>query len=234
MKKLQSQIRLTLLLLPFAAVLPMPALADEACAAFARFVTPQVRVVALEGDVHYDTGHTLQEITAMAMSDPTLKDRMSGKPGAHTLGLTLRKFGSSLKLDLAGAHVGKTGKDCIWPKNATLTVGYDEFTVYIARQYHEGSCNYGAILNHEMGHVEIDREALRHHLDALKSVLDASLEARFPMLVDDSRRKKDPIRLVRSDLKPTLDSLLKEQQLNDERHDSPESYRHTKEACKSW
>lgn len=235
MKKLHKPILVTVLLFLCAFALPQPALADAACADFARFMTPQVDMVPILGDVHYDTGHTLQEITALAMSDPSKKHTLGGRSDHRVvLGLTLSKFSSSLELKLAGAHLGKTGKYCVWPKKVTLEVGYGDFTVYIARQYHQGSCNYGVILNHEMGHVELDRKALTDHLDALKHALDSSLTARFPMLVEDSEREKNPIRLVRSDLEPSLDALLKERRRNNERHDLPESIQRTKEACESW
>ncbi len=61
---------------------------------------------------------------------------------------------------------------CARPSIA-LTVGYSAMNVYMDREIPRGSCIYNAIFAHEMHHVAIYKDYLKHHLDEIRQRVDS-------------------------------------------------------------
>lgn len=96
------------------------------------------------------------------------------RPGKQVLGLTRGNATVSFASQTP-AIIDPSGRwECASPQ-ITLSFGFSPMTVYVAREFPEGSCAFKEILEHEMRHVE----AYRTHIASIEKALTESLNARF-------------------------------------------------------
>lgn len=96
------------------------------------------------------------------------------RPGKQVLGLTRGNATVSFASQTP-AIIDPSGRwECASPQ-ITLSFGFSPMTVYVAREFPEGSCAFKEILEHEMRHVE----AYRTHIANIEKALTESLNARF-------------------------------------------------------
>lgn len=96
------------------------------------------------------------------------------RPGIQVLGLTrgnaVVQFATSIP-----SYVDRTGRwECASPQLA-LTLGFREMTVYVAKEFPEGSCAYQEIYQHELRHVK----AYQTHLAGIEKDVTDTLNRRF-------------------------------------------------------
>ena len=63
-----------------------------------------------------------------------------------------------------------TGQVCFWHDSIDVFI-HIKPTIYVAREFPEGSCMHRAILEHEMKHVTIDREIVNKYAQLIGSAL---------------------------------------------------------------
>ena len=96
------------------------------------------------------------------------------QPGKQVLGLTRGRASSRFSLSLA-RQLDPSGRwECASPQ-ITVTYGFSPLTVYVAREFPEGSCAFKEIYQHEMRHVK----TYQAHLVSIESELTATLSRRF-------------------------------------------------------
>lgn len=151
-----------LLALLLAAFLSTPGWADECD----ELPPPSVTVKRLDERVTVNTQYGYKELNHL------------GSPLAHSgkqiLGLTRGKavaqFGTRTKL-----YVDRTGQwECASPQ-LTVTIGFSPMTVYVAKEFPEGSCAYKEIYEHELRHVK----TYQSHLVAIEKDVADTLNRRF-------------------------------------------------------
>ena len=59
----------------------------------------------------------------------------------------------------------------LWLESVEVQVGYSKVTIFIPSEYSEGSCLYGAVLEHEREHVTADRTVLGDYAERLRELL---------------------------------------------------------------
>ena len=98
----------------------------------------------------------------------------SMKPGSLVLGLTRGNASVQFSSQTPG-YVDQSGRwECISPQ-ITLTYGFSPMTVYVAREFPEGSCAYKEIYEHELRHVK----AYQSHIAAIEKDIGEMLTRRF-------------------------------------------------------
>lgn len=96
------------------------------------------------------------------------------RPGKEVLGLTRGNAIVSFATN-SPSYIDRTGRwECTSPQ-ISVTYGLSPITVYVAREFPEGSCAYKEIYEHEMRHVK----AYQAHIADIEKVLLDALNARF-------------------------------------------------------
>lgn len=147
--------------------LPVAARAREPCPAF----DPPTLTLTIENSpVREDHGRSLNQLAAMraGAAGPT------GTAGWHTLGLSSALYGERMKV-----RVMTQGMDdrtvCAALETLTVSFGYRERVVYIAREIPRDSCTFDEVRNHEFRHVAVDDRWLSDFEPMLRDRLDAAL-----------------------------------------------------------
>lgn len=154
-----SVVRALILLAIFSAA---PGRADECD----QLPKPSVTMKRLDERVTVNTKYGYKELTHLGSA--------LARPGNQVLGLTSGKavmqFSSSTPL-----YVERTGRwECASPQLA-LTVGFSPMTVYVAKEFPEGSCAYKEIYQHELRHVKTYQD----HLASIEKEVSETLNRRF-------------------------------------------------------
>lgn len=92
----------------------------------------------------------------------------------QVLGLTRGNASVQLAANTPGIVSADGRWECVSPQ-LTLTYGFEQLTVYVAREFPPGSCAHKEIHEHEMRHVE----TYRTHLAAIEKELSDTLGRRF-------------------------------------------------------
>src|SRR5690606_5098971 len=100
----------------------------------------------------------------------------------------------------------------------------------------EGSCQYEAVLDHEMRHVEVFKESVAASGERLRRALEAVLErADFPVTGGDREALGDDI-VARFEpaFRRAAAAADAERSRRNAEVDTPESYERTRRRCGSW
>jgi hypothetical protein len=119
---------------------------------------PKITVLPLISRPALDTNRSLREIQAMASED---REKYSSTDHEISVGLTA----ASLKLDSrfeVQIHQSPYAQDvCAQISEFELRFGFQETTVYVAREIPAGSCSYETVMGHEGQHVDMDTYLVR-------------------------------------------------------------------------
>ena len=98
----------------------------------------------------------------------------AARPGQQVLGLTRGNASARFSISVPTLLDPTQRWECFSPQ-ITLTYGFSPLTVYVAREFPEGSCGHQEIQAHEMRHVK----TYQAHLTAIEKELAATLNQRF-------------------------------------------------------
>ena len=139
-----------------------PCLADE-CDELPK---PSVTVKRLDEKISYNTGYSYKALNNLGAA--------LAQPGRQVLGLTRGNATASFVMKTP-AYVDRSGRwECASPQ-ITLTFGFTPVTIYVAREFPQGTCAYKEILDHEMRHLK----AYQDHMASIEKSLAETLIARF-------------------------------------------------------
>lgn len=183
---------------------------------------PSVTVKRLDERITYNTRYGYKELTHLGAT--------IARPGHQVLGLTrgaaTAQFASrtQIRADASGRW------ECSSPQ-LTLTLGFSPLTVYVAREFPEGSCAYKEIHQHEMRHVK----AYQTHLASIEKDVSETLNRRFAT----GSAWRGPAGQMREQLQRELDERwlpyiqreLKRSELEQALIDTPEEYERVANSC---
>ncbi len=156
-------------------------------------------------------------------------------PRARVLGLANTGLQFKWRVNYTSSAFGDAF--CFWVNRVDLTLRYPSPDIYVAREYRPGTCQYGAILEHEREHYRISRAVLRRYAPRLQTAL-ASLTIPTglrPVLVDSPKAAGEKVQaLMRRHVDPIhreMDRSLRKAQAE---IDSPAEYRRTFNQCRDW
>lgn len=127
---------------------------------------PSITVKRIQEKLVFNTEYSYKSLTNMGS--------VPARPGKEVLGLTRGNAIVGFATN-SPTFVDRTGRwECSSPQ-ITVTYGLSPITVYVAREFPEGSCAYKEIYEHEMRHVK----AYQAHLADIEKLLVDALNARF-------------------------------------------------------
>lgn len=183
-------------------------------------ITPEVEAV------RYDLTRTTAELTQ--------KHRASSRAipdGTKVLGLAGGKMGYRLQTRAKGVSRA-TGGTCVYLTDVRLVVGYDDPTIYIARELPRGTCIHGKVVEHEQEHIRIDRRNLARLLPRLQSVLsDAAYRTGSVATRDPERAQQQLQDRLMAVIRPTMDDFIARRNAEQNAFDSPDEYRRIGNSC---
>ncbi|MEK0084514.1 hypothetical protein [Benzoatithermus flavus] len=191
--------------------------------------------VALEIQVRAETPEAPRIVAA---SETEIRRRAFGaglhddRPDRRTTGLTATQVEGQAGYRLARAAL--PGRQiCLALRSIEARIANSEVVVYVDRRYAEGSCERAAILDHELAHVRINREALQRGRKSLRARLESAVEPWRGRWVRESElgtidaaignAVAEGLKAVRADA-ARLHAQL----------DTPESYARTQRRCAGW
>lgn len=209
---------------------PEPALAAAGCNKPKR--PPSIEVNITEPEVEFDRSLSKPELTSLAVQE---YGYVHAEKSA-VFGLTTGRIRSRLSIHTL-AEKRKDGVYCVWPARVIAIVDYEgPILVHVAREHPKGSCQYKAVLDHEMEHVAVFKKALRDYEKRLKKALERALaRGKFP--VTDRDHEAAGAELSAHFEVAFKDAVLEADEERDRRNalvDTPESYERTRKRCSSW
>lgn len=140
----------------------IPSRADEC----EQLPKPSVTVKLLEETIALNTQYSVKSLNNIGA--------LLTRSGQQVLGLT--RGNAVVRFSAATAiYLDRTGRwECASPQLA-LSIGFSPMTVYVAREFPEGSCAYKEIYDHELRHVKTYQD----HLKTIEKDLSETLNRRF-------------------------------------------------------
>jgi hypothetical protein len=148
------------------------------------------------------------------------------------VGLTISNLRLDSFFDIKAAPAETDSSVCAQIMTLNLAFGFEGTTVYVAHEVPQGSCGYHEVLDHEAGHVAIDRDVVAAYLPRLRElladelrrvgVIRASSFGGAETVLNDAIH--DYLRELGSNIASARDQRQRE-------HDSPEEYRQLSTSC---
>lgn len=188
---------------------------------------PYVSVQVFDPGAKVSTIKSLDQINAMAGSHGLLSD------GFRALGLTHIDVQSGFRFEATGAVAGQNV--CVNVSKVEATFGLQHHTIYIPREYRQGSCQYKVVMRHERAHVDVNRRMVRKYAAIMKNEVRSMLRQAGPVA---ARSMKEGQALLGKRLQALLDRIAADFRAEREAlHgaiDDPNSTYAARNQCPSW
>jgi hypothetical protein len=167
----------------------------------------------------------------------TLQSRRGGtgiRAGWQPIGLTLADVQMHTQVQVQAVPVG-SNRYCGQITSVEATMGIDRVDVYVANRYRPGSCQYESVLEHEMRHVAIFRDAVQRFAPAVRRRLEETARA-LPAMVAasaDEAAKQIQQKLQRQ-VQPIFKDMNRAIDKANQALDSPDNYAREQTRCPNW
>lgn len=199
----------------------------EAFAGRTSYPSIDLRMNSPDVEVEFDHSRSKRDLTRLSKRHIHVGDN------AQVNGLTQAHLIDGVKVAVQVLPLA-SGAHCAWPQRIDVILHYDSMIVSIARDHRRGTCAYETTVEHEMIHVDINRDSLRKAVPRIERRLRSHVRRSYPKRVYDN----NPINYVVRELRGVLSSESRRMiQQRDRRHaelDSPESYRYWQNKCSDW
>ncbi len=192
---------------------------------------PKPKTVKVTVDSHfaqprYDHSRSLAEIGTL-----------SGKPAAIgfiTSGFTRGVYSTGYSFSFESAP-RKGGGACVTLKEVKGRINYESLTVFVARDYKKGSCQYKVVLDHEMEHVAIFRKVFNKHVPRIRRKMEVVARSMRPFWVSRVERAgKEMEKRLNAALKPLVNAMEREKVKKNAAIDTETNYRKITARCRKW
>jgi hypothetical protein len=190
----------------------------------------KVEIVYLNGEPAFD--HSVDQA---GLRD--INSRIDGYPHGtwhRPLGLTASQLGQEYQTEFR-FRKASAGGYCVSLARAKISVGYREMTVYVSRDYPEDSCEYQAVLDHELEHVAINQSVLQAFKVKIKRAVARTLNSHRAIRVYNKAEAQSAYILAfKRQLEPLIKSLQSERKRRNGAIDTADSYRRILARCENW
>lgn len=129
----------------------------------------------------------------------------------------------------------RSKQTCYWYDAITVKMHIDP-TIYIAKEHRRGGCMHKAILDHEMKHVEVDRDILKKYAKLIDTDLRKAT-AQVGVIGPVSKKQGEKTRnkmleIIEKTVSKRADAMYLERRKRQQAIDSLEEYEHVAAQCK--
>ncbi len=205
----------------------VPAAAQSGVAACPDFAPARVTLDMQVAPLRTDYSQSIRQLA----QKPGRRPVAGRTANAHTLGLAAIQYNQQWQVNVVTASLGQ-GRYCGAAQVLTVSFGYDERTVYVARELPKGSCIHAEVLAHEMRHVAVDEQLLREYVPVLKRRLE-EVAARARTVQGRSERQvmsaiEQPIKAA---MRQLMEEFGRERNARQARVDTPAEYERIGRSC---
>lgn len=206
---------------------PAEALAAARCPAAEAL--PRVSLKTLPGKVTYNTRQNRGQL-----------QRLQGQSGASSrrgwrpIGLTLTEL--EFRMNISVNTMPRKGRGhCATMAEVKSSLGYDKITIYIAKRYPKGSCQYLSVLEHENEHLAIFRDGLAVFAPKVERRIAEAAWALKPIIASTPQKAADRLqKALQRKVEPLFKELNRVLDRNNNRIDTPGNYKREQARCTSW
>ena len=206
---------------------PAEALAAARCPAAEAL--PPVSLETHPGKVIYNTLKNRRQL-----------QRLQGQTGASSrrgwrpIGLTLTEL--EFRMNISVNTMARKGRGhCATVAGVKSSLGYDKITIYIAKRYPKGSCQYLSVLAHENEHLAIFRDTLAVYGPRVERRLTAAASAMKPVLAPTPARAAAKIqKALQREMEPLFKEMNRRLDTENDRIDTPLKYHGEQARCSTW
>lgn len=175
-----------------------------------------------------NAGHSLESVRALA------RDRGATHGAAQTpLGLARSTLGSELRFEIRLVRYDtRPPVFCGAPATVSVTIGFRQSDIVIAREITADPCLYDEVLRHERRHVETDRAVLDEHAPRIERLLREA--ARRIGVIRTGAEQTIGRRIdmeLSAALKEGMSELRADRTRRQQAIDSPEEYARVSNSC---
>jgi len=182
------------------------------------------------GTMVFDTGHSRQQLRRLKES----RSRSRVGAGWVPIGLTLTEIRLQMNIRINAKSDGH-GRFCASLDSVNASIGYDKLTVYVAREYRRGSCQYNSIVGHERGHVAIFRETLTRYIPRIEGRLRRTAARQGTISVRTPKQGANRMqRNLEREMEPLFREINRALDRANARLDTPQNYQREQANCSSW
>lgn len=150
------------------------------------------------------------------------------------LGLTSTQHEISYKMSSQPVTMNKA-RFCARINSVSLKIRVKKLKVYILNKYKPGTCQYNAIIDHEHEHVSTFQNGLKNLKEEFESRIWGIIRNLPPGIgTSPSRASKAAFKYLDYRIRRIKDPIEKRMQIENEKIDTPLSYRKLTQRCKSW
>jgi len=179
------------------------------------------------GVVRVQTQHASPQVT-FAHTAREILEQLGGRHGAVALGLTQTSTSLAMEVVLHRVTLEDGATSCARPE-IDITLAHATVDVMLAREIEHDGCVARAVLEHEMTHVAIEREALDRAAETLATQMRESYRDRV-FFGDETEISAQLAQEFDQRWAPALDALLRVSNAKHAEYDERDSYG-DKEAC---
>lgn len=147
------------------------------------------------------------------------------------VGLALGELTVTMSMQ-ANAVLGADKMICAKPAQLMVDVGFQNSTIYVAREMPRRTCAHNEILEHEEHHVDIDRELLKEYAPIIERYLQTSVRELGTVRAKDPAAAEDKMqKFIAKQLEKVSEKMNAERARRQAAHDSPEEYQRLAIVC---
>ncbi len=189
------------------------------------------------GGLHVTVDTPRVEVAYRADFDRKELANLAGMAAVHDdgiLGLTMSRYALSATTRNEHRKTGD-GRVCAWIVRVDAVLSIPAMTVYVAREYAPGSCQYRAVMAHEQEHVRITGSLVPAFAPELEAELKARLQAAMPVVADGFIAAETEVnRRLERIMAELIERLEARREGANALIDTEESYRRTADQCAGW
>lgn len=193
--------------------------------------TPTLKLRRLEGKVHYNNKKSQNSLQRMQQSGG--QSTAFGKAWIP-VGLTLTEISYQIDLKIEAFQL-PNGRVCARLSHVDAEMGYDKISVFIARRFRPGTCEYQSIVDHENNHVAVFQQALDTYYPRVQRRLTRATTTIGPGVFISSSDAAEYLRKrLSASITPLYNEMSRTVKRNNARLDTPERYRSEQARCNGW
>jgi hypothetical protein len=190
---------------------------------------PRITLKTNPGRVVYNNTRNRSQISRLKS-----KRGGAGKRGWQPIGLTVGNLQFGMEITV---HIQSRSKKsyCAKIDEVQANLGFGRITVYVAKRYRKGSCQYRSILNHEREHIEIFRNALAVYAPKVERRLTEVAARLKPVSAFTVKRAVSKLqKTLHREMKPLFKAMNMTIDTNNDRIDTIKNYKREQAHCSAW
>ncbi|MDD3289062.1 MAG: hypothetical protein PHX43_08730 [Alphaproteobacteria bacterium] len=192
-----------------------------------RYVEPVVTIDPIFDELEYNNSTDMGGI--MAMYDTLHPNAKKTKELRIGMTSSTPKFETQMEVS---SEIAPDGTTCAQVTSLELKYGFTDIIVHIAKDLGESPCVYSMVMQHELRHVNADRELMNIYTPRLSGLLPAFLREMGVIRTKDPESAKQEVYSEIGDYIEQLSSeIMAEHDKRQALIDTPEEYRRLTETC---